>query len=96
MLIAAKALAIHYPLYLLDNPLHDLSPKSVELFKLFLDIKRGKSTILYSSQDPELIKLADKVLVLNQGSVAYFGPLAEEQTAEATPHENTMEGVANE
>ncbi|MCF4174750.1 ABC transporter transmembrane domain-containing protein [Vibrio sp. McD22-P3] len=91
MLIAAKALAIHYPLYLLDNPLHDLSPKSVELFKTFLNKKRGHSTILFSSQDPELIKLADKVIVLNQGAVAYFGALNEENNSDST-----MEVAANE
>ncbi len=93
MLITAKALATHYPLYLLDNPLQDSAPNSVELFSDFLNEKRGRSTILFSTQDAELIKLADKVLVLNQGAVAYFGALDNQDSQQES---QPMEIVANE
>ncbi|GAL31530.1 lipid A export ATP-binding/permease protein MsbA [Vibrio maritimus] len=93
MLITAKALATHYPLYLLDNPLQDSAPNSVELFSDFLNEKRGRSTILFSTQDAELIKLADKVLVLNQGGVAYFGALDNQDSQQES---QPMEIVANE
>ncbi|MBY6196824.1 ABC transporter transmembrane domain-containing protein [Vibrio hangzhouensis] len=92
MLITAKAMAIEYPLYLMDNPVQDGSPESIELFSSFLKQRRGKATIIFSSQDADLIKQADKVMVLNQGSVAYYGPLAEEEPNQT----DTMEIVANE
>jgi ATP-binding cassette subfamily C protein/ATP-binding cassette subfamily C protein LapB len=93
MLITAKALATHYPLYLLDSPLQDSAPSSIRLFSEFLNEKRGVSTILFSTQNTELIKLADKVLVLNQGSIAYFGALDNQDSEnESQP----MEIVANE
>ncbi|WP_394150054.1 ABC transporter transmembrane domain-containing protein [Vibrio maritimus] len=93
MLITAKALATHYPLYLLDSPLQDSAPSSVALFSEFLNEKRGKSTVIFSTQDTELIKLADKVLVLNQGGVAYFGAL---DNQDSDTQSQPMEIVANE
>jgi ATP-binding cassette subfamily C protein/ATP-binding cassette subfamily C protein LapB len=37
--------------------------------------------VIYTSHDPDLIKLADKVVVLDEGAVVYAGPL--EQPSES-------------
>ena len=80
ILIDAKALVHDYKLYIMDNPVPDYYPPAKEMFSEFLAGKRGEATIIFSSHDPDLIKLADKVVVLNEGSVVYAGPL--EQSAE--------------
>lgn len=81
ILISAKAVACQYPLYLFDGPVHDSSPESIQCFSDFLLSRKGASTIIYTSQDPNIIKLANKVMVLDQGSVAYFGPFGDEPQA---------------
>ncbi|MCK6263725.1 ATP-binding cassette domain-containing protein [Vibrio sp. ZSDE26] len=78
ILIDAKALVHDYRLYLIDNPVPDYNPKAKRVFSQFLADKRGRATVVFSSHDPELIKLADQVVVLNEGAVVYAGPL--EQT----------------
>ncbi|MFM2587471.1 peptidase domain-containing ABC transporter [Vibrio sp. TBV020] len=78
VLIDAKALVYDYKLLLMDNPVPDYHPKAKQVFAAFINQKRGQSTIIFSSHDPELIKLADKVVVLNEGAVAYAGPLEQE------------------
>ncbi|MEZ9288452.1 ABC transporter transmembrane domain-containing protein [Vibrio lentus] len=75
ILIDAKALVYDYHLYLLDNPVPDYHPRAKRIFGEFLLSKRGNATVVFSSHDPDLIKLADKVVVLNEGTVVYAGPL---------------------
>ncbi|MGC9493069.1 ABC transporter transmembrane domain-containing protein [Vibrio genomosp. F10] len=78
ILIDAKALVYDYKLYFLDNPVPDYHPNSKKIFGEFLQSKSGNATVVFTSHDPELIKLADKVVVLNEGVVVYAGPLAQE------------------
>ncbi len=78
ILIDAKALVHDYKLYLMDNPIPDSHPKAKRVFSQFLADKKGKATVVFSSHDPELIKLADKVVVLNEGAVVYAGPLEQD------------------
>ncbi|MCG9677184.1 ATP-binding cassette domain-containing protein [Vibrio sp. Isolate24] len=80
VLIDAKALVYDYKLMLMDNPVPDYHPKAKQVFTDFVHRKRGQSTIIFTSHDPDLIKLADKVVVLNDGSVAYAGPIKQEET----------------
>ena len=82
ILINAKALVHEYPLYLLDNPVPDNHPQSKQVFADFIDKKRGVATTIYTSHDPEIIKLADKVVVLEEGAVVYAGPMEQEQQSE--------------
>jgi len=82
ILINAKALVHDYPLYLLDNPVPDSHPQSKQVFADFIDKKRGVATTIYTSHDPEIIKLADKVVVLEEGTVVYAGPMEQEQQNE--------------
>jgi len=75
VLIDAKALVYDYKLMLMDNPVPDYHPRAKRVFSEFVNQKRGKSTIIFTSHDPDLIKLADKVVILNEGAVVYAGPL---------------------
>ncbi|NOH22494.1 ABC transporter transmembrane domain-containing protein [Vibrio europaeus] len=75
ILIDAKALVYDYPMFLMDNPVPDGHPNAKRVFGEFLTAKKGNATVIFTSHDPELIKLADKVVVLNEGSVVYAGPL---------------------
>ncbi len=95
ILISAKAVACQYPLYLFDGPVHDSSPESVQWFSDFLLSRKGASTIIYTSHDLNVIKLANKVLVLDQGGVAYFGPFADESQTSSTELEQ-QEVLSNE
>ena len=79
ILINAKAQVHDHPLYLLDNPVPDGHPLNKQVFSDFIAKKRGIATIIYTSHDPELIKLADKVIVLEEGTVLYAGPTEETQ-----------------
>ncbi|MBU2895103.1 ABC transporter transmembrane domain-containing protein [Vibrio hepatarius] len=81
ILIDAKALVYDYPMFLMDNPVPDAHPNAKRLFGEFVQSKKGKATVIYTSHDPDLIKLADKVVVLNEGAVVYAGPLEPEQSS---------------
>lgn len=83
VLIDAKALVYNYKLMLMDNPVPDSHPRAKKVFSEFINSKRGQSTVIFTSHDPDLIKLADKVVILNDGLVVYAGPL-EPETAEQT------------
>ncbi|MEZ9851729.1 ATP-binding cassette domain-containing protein [Vibrio breoganii] len=76
MLTQAKLLCHQYPLVLLDNPVS--SKKNKQRFIQWLDENRGTSTIIFTSHDAELIKLADQVVVLDSGNVGYAGPIPDE------------------
>ncbi|KWT99196.1 ABC transporter ATP-binding protein [Vibrio toranzoniae] len=82
ILIDAKALVYDYPMFLMDNPVPDAHPNAKRIFGHFVHSKKGKATVIYTSHDPDLIKLADKVVVLNEGAVVYAGPLEPEQSSE--------------
>lgn len=81
ILIDAKALVYDYPMFLMDNPVPDAHPNAKRIFGEFVQSKKGKATVIYTSHDPDLIKLADKVVVLNEGAVVYAGPLEPEQSS---------------
>lgn len=81
VLSQAKLYLHEYPLYLLDNPVMDIPSR--DLFQQWLSQRRGRSTIVFSSHDPELIKLADQVIVLDGGALVYAGPLPETSNLES-------------
>jgi len=91
IVINSKAVVHDYPLYLLDNPVPDSHPRSKEAFSDFIQEKRGIATMIYTSHDPELIKLADKVVVLEEGAVVYAGPLEQEEATQAPEKKITPE-----
>lgn len=92
VLIDAKALVYDYKLMLLDNPVPDYHPRSKKVFSEFLNQKRGHSTIVFTSHDPDLIKLADKVVILNEGAVVYAGPLDSKEQQEESANKEVSNG----
>jgi ABC-type multidrug transport system fused ATPase/permease subunit len=64
------------PLVLLDDPLGDRDPALdghlIELIKSL----RGHSTVLIATHRPDLIQLADDIVVLNDGQLVHFGPVS--------------------
>lgn len=94
ILINAKALVHDYPLYLLDNPAPDSHPHLKQVFADFIQQKRGVATTIYTSHDPEVIKLADKVVILEEGAVVYAGPV-EQGEPEQTNTEQMQTEVIN-
>lgn len=78
----ARALLKRSRLIVLDEPLANRNPHAIEAFsKTVLDMKE-KATIVFTTHDPELIKLADKVIVLDKGAVVYAGPIPEKNSQE--------------
>lgn len=73
----------------LDEPLANRNPQAREIFSQTILSLKNKATIVFSSHDPELIKLADKVIILDKGSVVYAGPIPEKnsQNTESSNHE---------
>ncbi|PMM52042.1 peptidase domain-containing ABC transporter [Vibrio splendidus] len=91
ILIDAKALVYDYPMFLMDNPVPDSHPNAKRIFGEFVLSKKGKATVVYTSHDPDLIKLADKVVVLNEGAVVYAGPLEPEPPQEPLKPQESLE-----
>jgi ATP-binding cassette subfamily C protein/ATP-binding cassette subfamily C protein LapB len=80
ILTQAKLYCQAYPFVLLDSPVSTSQDKP--RFMRWVESQKGKSTILFTSHDLDLIKIADHVIVLDHGSVSYAGPLADENKAE--------------
>ncbi|TVU65713.1 ATP-binding cassette domain-containing protein [Vibrio atlanticus] len=91
ILIDAKALVYDYPMFLMDNPVPDSHPNAKRIFGEFVLSKKGKATVVYTSHDPDLIKLADKVVVLNEGAVVYAGPLEPDPPQEPLKPQESQE-----
>lgn len=94
ILIDAKALVHPYPLLLLDNPVPDSHGNAKNIFKQFINARKGKATIVFSSHDTELIKLADIVVVLEEGAVVYAGPLQQDDEASKAQAQEGNHGPA--
>ncbi len=77
----AAALLKNSPFLVLDEPIANRNPYAKRAFKQTLMARRGHSTILFSSHDTELIELADKVIILDEGSLVYCGPIIKKTEA---------------
>ncbi|WP_221076593.1 peptidase domain-containing ABC transporter [Agarivorans aestuarii] len=75
----ARALLKGSPYLLLDEPLANRNPAAKQQLINTLEGLRGKATIVFSSHDQELIKLADKVIILDKGAAVYVGPIPSQQ-----------------
>ena len=85
----ARALLKKSSLIVLDEPLANRNPYAIDAFSKTVLSRKGKATIIFTSHDPELIKLADKVIVLDKGTVVYAGPVPDKnsQDMESTDNE---------
>jgi ATP-binding cassette subfamily C protein/ATP-binding cassette subfamily C protein LapB len=70
--LAAKSAHIS----ILDAPLAGAEPDARRVFEDFLVTSRGTRSVLFSTDDPAMARFADKVLILNAGVAAYYGPPA--------------------
>lgn len=71
----ARALATGGDVLLLDEPMANVDPQGrVELMSLLRELKRGRAILMTSHELTFPSDLADKVLLLNKGVVAYGPP----------------------
>lgn len=73
----ARAYLKNAPILLLDEPAKTLDYEGDQAFMKSLESMKGTSTILMVSHRPSHIKMADKVLVLEDGMVRQFGTPSE-------------------
>jgi len=59
---------------ILDTTFAGAKPEARRIFEDFLAASRGTRSVLFSTEDPAMARFADKVLILNAGLAAYFGP----------------------
>jgi ABC-type bacteriocin/lantibiotic exporter with double-glycine peptidase domain len=88
----ARLLVRPRPLYLIADPVESAGPDApqqvkaaVAMAQAFLQSMRRRSTVVIATQNPDLIALADKALVLDKGQAAHFGPLQRREPTGATP-----------
>jgi ATP-binding cassette, subfamily C, bacterial LapB len=74
----ARAFLKPAPLILLDEPGNGLDPDGDRAFVNALRHLRGKSTIFLVSHRPSHLKLADKIIYLENGSIKVMGPFSNE------------------
>lgn len=74
----ARALFGRPPYIVLDEPNSNLDAEGeVALVTAVLQAKERGSTVVFIAHRPGIVKVADKILVLQQGCVQLFGPTAE-------------------
>ena len=72
----ARAYARRAPILLLDEPVGSFDFEGEFAFVDALNRLRGKTTVVLVTYRPSHIRMADKVLVMKDGSARYFGPPA--------------------
>ncbi|MCG9738324.1 ATP-binding cassette domain-containing protein [Shewanella insulae] len=97
----ARALLKGSPLLVMDEPIANRNPFARQAFIQTLRRLKGETTILFTTHDQTLIQQADKVVILDKGTVVYAGPLPNQDsvtTQGATNQDSTptMEASQNE
>ncbi len=69
----ARAYVKQSPIYLFDEPANNLDEHGDELFRAKLAELKGRATVLMVTQRPSHMKMADRVIVVDQGRVALDG-----------------------
>ncbi|KIO38352.1 peptidase domain-containing ABC transporter [Shewanella sp. cp20] len=92
----ARALLKGSPLLVMDEPIANRNPFARQAFIQTLNRLKGKSTILFTTHDQALIQQADKVVILDKGSVVYAGPLPAQDTVPTQDSTSTLEASQNE
>lgn len=64
------------PLVLLDDPLADRDPVLDPFFIRLIAQLRGKTTLIIATHRTDLIEQADQIVVLHEGALVHFGPVA--------------------
>jgi len=79
-LALARCFVKKAPIYLLDNPGASLDKEYEECFSMKLSALKGRSTIVFTTFRPSLMRLADRLVALKEGQVVISG--APEQVLE--------------
>ncbi|MEY4358760.1 MAG: alpha-hemolysin translocation ATP-binding protein HlyB [Cyanobacteriota bacterium] len=83
----ARILLTKPSVVLMDQPFRKLAPAQAKALVTTLEQRRGRATTVVSGDTPELLKLADQIVVLREGTVAFSGTpaalLAAQQQAQA-------------
>lgn len=74
----ARAILKKSKLLVLDEPIANRNPNAKQQLLATLEQLKGNTTVIFSSHDQDLIKQADKVVVLDKGAVVFAGPIPEE------------------
>ena len=74
----ARALLKNTNFIVMDEPLANRNPNAKKAFIKSLNALKSSATVVFSSHDPELIKVADKVIILDKGAVVFAGPVPDE------------------
>jgi ATP-binding cassette subfamily C protein len=74
----ARALLKKSSFIVLDEPNANRNPLAKQQLMKTLNELKGNATVLFSSHDQDLIKLADKVVILDKGTLVFAGPFPDE------------------
>ncbi len=64
-------------IYLLDEPSSNIDHNDDRVLMQSIEALRGRSTVIMTTQRPSHLKMADKILVLRNGGVGFFGTPSE-------------------
>lgn len=73
----ARVLLRRAPIVLLDEPAGGLDAAGDEALMSVINRLKGKSTVFVVTHRPSHVRLADKILELNEGQLGRFGPVPE-------------------
>ena len=78
----ARILLVEPAVLLLDQPLRPLQPHQRSALLTQLNARRGQATSVVVSDAPELLEIADQIVILRDGAVAFSGTPAELMAAQ--------------
>ncbi|MBI1954143.1 MAG: ATP-binding cassette domain-containing protein [Proteobacteria bacterium] len=70
----ARAYIRKSKLLVLDEPGNALDIECDQILRNVIEKKRGKTTIIFVTHRPSMMRLADRILVLDKGQMRVFGP----------------------
>lgn len=90
----ARALLCNHKVLLLDEPMENLDSKNEELIKSVLEKLKGKVTVIIIAHRRQTIEAADKIIILDKGTIKEYGSAEELKKTNSYYHQllNRLEG----
>ena len=90
----ARALLCNPKVLLLDEPMENLDSKNEELIKSVLEKLKGKVTVIIIAHRRQTIEAADKIIILDKGTIKEYGSAEELKQTNSYYHQllNRLEG----
>ena len=90
----ARALLCNPKVLLLDEPMENLDSKNEELIKSVLEKLKGKVTVIIIAHRRQTIEAADKIVILDKGTIKEYGSAEELKKTNSYYHQllNRLEG----